>query len=140
MTKDGLAVLPLIVLLLGCASPHVIHNRRINRDFANVNSLRIESRAMGESIDVVDAETITRLRQIHRSAKWDPIPATMPLDLIAIYGLRDDKQEFKLVYGAGWLMDTQDGKIVRWSKLNADDRAWMQTELRDKLPPLPNVM
>ena len=140
MTKQGFVSFVLFTLVFGCASPHVIHNNRINRDFKNIDSLRIENTALGESIEIDDAETIARLRKIHRRATWDPMPATMPIDLIAIYGVNEGEHEFKLVYGAGWLMDTKDETIVRWPTLNSEDREWMQAELRAKLPPLPNVM
>ena len=143
MTRQWIAALPWIAALLvslGCASPLVVQPRSgIRLAFQDVDVLRINGHS-GASLTIEDPATIARLAEIHARTRWDPVPITMPIDLIAIHGMEHGKERFKLIYSTGWLMDTKHGKIVRRGTLSADDRAWMETAIRSQLPAMPGIL
>ncbi len=134
MTTRWIFVL-LAFTLIGCATPHIRPNRDTRKAFDLIDSIEVGD------LRISDAEILARLKAIHARSKWDPVPTTLPLDMISIYGVENGERRFKLVYGTGWIMDTDDdGKIVRLGTLNDDDRDWMEENIRSRLPPNPNIL
>ena len=125
----------LMFATLGCASPHVRPSKEIRMAFDSVDVIEVGD------IRITDQEVIRRFKAIHAHSKWDPVPTTLPVDIIPIYGSANGIRKFKLVYGVGWLMDTNEkGEIVRLGTLNDDDRKWMEENIRSLLPPMRNVI
>lgn len=128
----------LVLMLLaqsGCSLPRIRPDSHAQKAFDAVDAIEV-----GEE-QITDRALIMRLKAIHRESNWEPLPMTLPLDLIPIYGLENGSRRFKLVYGAGWLMDT-DAKeqIVRIGKLSDEDREWIEANIRSLLPKNPNVI
>ena len=136
MAKRWLLVLLLIaVVAIGCASPHIRPDRKARKAFDLIDSLRFGD------VTLADPDLIAEFKAIHGRSKWDPVPTTMPGDMVSIYGMANGERLFKLVYGAGWLMDTDDeGRIVRLGILNQSDHQWMDDNIRSKLPPNPSLL
>lgn len=120
---------------IGCALPQVRPSPDTRKAFDLIDSIEVCG------IRISDAETIARLKAIHTRSKWDPMPTTLPIDMITIYGLENGERRFKLLYSADWIMDTDgDGRIVRLGRLNEEDRNWMDVNIRSLVPPNPNIL
>ncbi|WP_144055133.1 hypothetical protein [Rhodopirellula baltica] len=118
----------------GCASPHIRTDRRIRSAFDSIDELQV-----GEH-RITDPEIIDRLAAIHAKSKWDPVPITLPVGLIAIHGIDDGERRFKLIY-SGWLWETDDsGQITRRGTLTEADRDWMEQQFRTLVPLPTNVL
>ncbi len=131
MTTRWIVLLSFVASLLGCATPGMRSGRQISEAFDSIDSIEF-----GEVI-LSDPQLIAELKAVHSRSKW-ATPITMPSDLIAIYGVNDGVRRFKLVYGAGWLWETdENGQTSRRKTLNENDRRWMDENIRLKLPPNP---
>lgn len=137
-----LALLLLTSLALGCASPSIRPNAQVRRSFNQTDAVHLEINGVATGRQqVTNPDFISRLQEIHARSKWDPIPITNPADLVSIVGLSDGQQQFKLVYGAGWIMETKDGEIVRWRRIRDEkDRVWMRDNIRSRFPPNPGLI
>jgi hypothetical protein len=126
--------------ITGCALPQIRPNSDIKRLFGAIDTIQTE--AVGKVVTIEDRETIDRIRQAYGRSKWDPMPTTMPLDLVTIFGIKDGQREFKLLYGAGWIIDTdlETGAVQRLGTLTDEDREWMHENIRLKLPRNPGVI
>lgn len=124
----------------GCTSPQIRPDADIRQSFVAIDVIQIE--AVGETVTIDDRETIERIGQAYNKSKWDPLPTTVPADLVRIYGLENGVRKFKLLYGAGWIMDTdsESGRILRLGTLSDEDREWMYENIRLKLPANPGII
>lgn len=135
MIATRLCIWILIFASIGCAFSHVRPSKEIRTAFDSVDVIEVGD------VWITHLEVIRRLKAIHARSKWDPVPTTLPVDIITIYGGTNGVRKFKLVYGVGWLMDTNDkGEIIRLGTLNDDDRKWMEENIRSLLPPMRNVI
>jgi hypothetical protein len=134
------AVVLILGFITGCALPQIRPSNDTKRLFNAIDT--IQTQAVGEVVTIDDRETIDRLRQAYVRSKWDPIPTTMPIDIVTIYGIKDGQRKFKLLYGAGWIIDTdlETGEVQRMGTLTDDDQEWMHENIRLKLPRDPNVI
>ncbi|XZE36090.1 hypothetical protein SH501x_001644 [Pirellulaceae bacterium SH501] len=131
MATRWIVLLPFVASLLGCTTTGIRSGRQISEAFDSIDSIEI-----GEVI-LSDPQLIAELKAVHSRSKW-ATPITMPSDLVVIYGVDEGVRRFKLVYGAGWLWETdEDGQISRRKTLNENDRLWMEENIRLKLPPKP---
>ena len=137
---ERLTIVLILGLFGGCASPQIRPNDDIEQSFAAIDVIQIE--AVGKTLTIEDRETIERIRHAYGRSQWDRVPTTMPADLVKIHGLEHGVRKFKLLYGAGWIMDTdpESGKILRLGTLSGEDREWMHENIRSKLPPNPGII
>ena len=135
-----LAVAFVLSAITGCAVPQIWPNGETRRSFADLDQIQIE--AVGETVVINDQQVIDRIGRAYRRSKWDPMPTTMPIDLVTIYGVRKGRQEFKLLFAAGWIIDTdpESGKVERLGRLSEEDREWMHENIRLRLPRNPGII
>lgn len=57
----------------------------------------------------------------------------MPADSIAITGLQNGQERFKVIVGSGWIMDVgADGSVLRQARMSESDRIWFEKFIRPK--------
>lgn len=134
-----LITLAILAISGGCAIPQIRPQAEVKLSFTSIDVIQIT--AVGELVNIVDRKTIERIGQAYSRSKWDPMPDTMPLDIVRIYGLEKGEQKFELLYGGGSIIDTEPktGKVIRIGTLTAEDREWMHENIRLKLPPNENI-
>ena len=113
-----------ILQLVGCHSLSSTPDKTIVNKFAHVDALMIT--ADSEPIEITDPETIQQLKQLYEQAKWKPFIDTMPADVVAIKCMQDGDESFRLLFGAGWLIEWEYEKgAIRRSMLDKDSRNWL---------------
>jgi hypothetical protein len=123
------------MLLMSCSTPRVFPSRTTQKAFGLIDSIEVDE------LLISDANIVGKLKEVHSRSKWEPMPITLPADIITIYGVEKGVRRFKLLYGAGWIMETNDdGEIVRRGSLEIEDRKWMDDKIRAQLPPKANVI
>lgn len=129
-----------VSLIIGCALPAVRPRSDIKQMFGSIDTIQTE--AAGKVVTIDDHDTIERMRQAYLRSRWDPMPTTIPLDLVVMSGVKDGQRVFKLLYSAGWIIETdlETGKVQRLRTLTDEDREWMHENIRLKLPRNPGVI
>ena len=113
-----------ILQLVGCRSLSSTPDKTIVNKFAHIDTLMIT--ADPEPIEITDSATIQQLKQLYEQAKWKPFIDTMPADVVAIKCMQDGEESFRLLFGAGWLIEWEyDNGAIRKSILDADSRDWL---------------
>lgn len=113
-----------ILHVVGCRLLSSTPNKTIVNRFTKIDTLIIT--ADPEAIEITDAATIQRLKQIYQNARWKPFIDTMPSDAVAIKCMRGGDESFRLLFGAGWLIEWEYEKgAIRKSTLNAESCDWL---------------
>lgn len=127
-----IVLLPFVASLIGCMTPGTRSVRNNREAFDSIDSIEIGD------VTLSDQQLIGELKAVHSRSKWAP-PITMPSDVVAIYGVGKGVRRFKLVYGAGWLWETDEGgRIVNRRTLDAADRKWMEANISSRIPENPH--
>lgn len=110
--------------LVGCRSLSSTPNTTIINKFAKVDTLMIGFDP--ETIEITDAATIQKLKQLYEQARWKPFIDTMPSDAVAIKCMQGGDESFRLLFGAGWLIEWEHEKgAIRKSILDKESRDWL---------------
>jgi hypothetical protein len=113
-----------LLLVVGCRSLSSTPDKTIVNKFANIDTLIITAKP--EPIEVSDGATVQRLKQLYEQANWKPFIDTMPADVVAIRCMRDGDESFRLLFGAGWLIEWEHEKgAIRKSILDKESRDWL---------------
>ena len=56
--------------------------------------------------------------------------AALPTDTITIVAMRDHSEQFKFLYGAGWLIETSPKGAQRKGLLSEVDQNWMSENIQ----------
>ena len=127
-----LPIVALVILqLAGCRSLSSTADKTIVNKFAHIDTLMITAKR--EPIEITDTATIQKLKQLYEQAKWKPFIDTMPADVVAIKCMQGDNESFRLLFGAGWLIEWEYEKgAIRKSILDKDSHDWLDT-LTDRI-------
>ncbi|MBW3541751.1 MAG: hypothetical protein KY476_15905 [Planctomycetes bacterium] len=120
-----LLIAAIVVLpFAGCRALSSTPDKRIVKEFARIDALMISARP--DPIEITDAATIQKLRQIYEQAKWEPFIDTMPHDTVSIKCMRNGQESFNLLFGAGWLIECEDERSpIRKAILEEGPRDWL---------------
>jgi len=94
----------LLVIVSGCHVFSSTANPRIVNQFTEIETLLILTDDP-EPIKVTDPVAIRKLQTIYTQARWELFIDTMPADVVAIKCMRNHKESFRLLFGAGWLIE-----------------------------------
>ena len=123
------SLLLVTIMIPSCSRPYLLQKQQTQKALERIDALEVRG------LRINDERIIRGLKQIHDRAKWDPLPITLPADTIAVSGLSQDQEQFRLLLGAGWIMDTdQDGLVTRLAELSAEDWKWVKRNIHSKLP------
>lgn len=113
-----------ILSVVGCRSLSSTPDKAIVNRFIKIDALIIA--ADPEAIEITDVATIQRLKQLYESARWKPFIDTMPADVVAIKCMQGSDESFRLLFGAGWLIEWEHEKgAIRKSILDENSRNWL---------------
>ncbi len=116
----------MMTLTIGCRSLATTPDRHLTQQFETIDRLVVVS--SDSDVEHTDPETIDRLRDIYLRADWKPFLDTTPGDTVAIRAFVAEQEAFRLLYGAGWLMEwTYDTGPIRKGILNEADREWLSS-------------
>ncbi len=110
--------------LAGCRMLNSTPDKTIVSKFENIDTLMISADPI--PIQITDAETIDQLKQLYERANWKPFIDTTPADVVAIKCMQGGEESFRLLFGAGWLIEWEyDKGGIRKSILDTESRDWL---------------